>query len=129
MLLGDREEMSFTDKPARTNPSSILGGLPLAIPIGVMEILLVSMYILQPVHFSVFPSLLLIITLYRLALNVATTRLILLHGSTGEDAAGKVIQSFGQFVVGGNHVVGIVVFLVPMAIQYVVINHGAVRIS
>jgi len=148
--------MSFTDKPAMTNPSSILGRLPLAIPIGVMGILLVmvlpmptmimdlmislnitlsiiimlvSMYILQPVHFSVFPSLLLIITLYRLALNVATTRLILLHGSAGEDAAGKVIQSFGQFVVGGNYVVGIVVFLVLMAIQYIVINHGAVRIS
>jgi flagellar biosynthesis protein FlhA len=148
--------MSFADRPAMTNPSSILGRLPLAIPIGVMGILLVmvmpmptmimdllislnitlsivimlvSMYILQPVHFSVFPSLLLIITLYRLALNVATTRLILLQGSTGEDAAGKVIQSFGQFVVGGNYVVGIVVFLVLIAIQYIVINHGAVRIS
>jgi flagellar biosynthesis protein FlhA len=148
--------MSFADKPATTNPSSILGTLPLAIPIGVMGILLimilpmptmimdllislnitlsivmmlVSMYILQPVHFSVFPSLLLIITLFRLSLNVATTRLILLQGSTGDDAAGKVIQSFGQFVVGGNYIVGIVVFLVLIAIQYIVINHGAVRIS
>ena len=92
-------------------------------------IMLVSMYILQPVHFSVFPSLLLIITLFRLALNVASTRLILLQGASGEDAAGKVIQSFGQFVVGGNYFVGIVVFLVLMAIQYIVINHGAVRIS
>jgi flagellar biosynthesis protein FlhA len=92
-------------------------------------ILLVSMYILQPVNFSVFPSLLLIVTLYRLALNVATTRLILLHGSEGEDAAGRVIQSFGQFVVGGNYVVGIVVFLVLICIQYIVINHGSVRIS
>jgi flagellar biosynthesis protein FlhA len=92
-------------------------------------IVLVSMYILQPVNFSVFPSLLLIITLFRLALNVASTRLILLHGSEGEDAAGRVIQSFGQFVVGGNYVVGIVVFLVLIGIQYIVINHGAVRIS
>ncbi len=92
-------------------------------------IVMVSMYILQPVNFSVFPSLLLIITLFRLALNVASTRLILLHGSEGEDAAGRVIQAFGQFVVGGNYVVGIVVFLVLIGIQYIVINHGAVRIS
>lgn len=92
-------------------------------------ILLVSMYILQPVEFSVFPSLLLLITLYRLSLNVATTRLILLNGGEGVGAAGHVIQSFGQFVVGGNTVVGIVIFLVLIAIQYIVINHGAVRIS
>jgi flagellar biosynthesis protein FlhA len=92
-------------------------------------IVLVSMYILQPVNFSVFPSLLLIITLFRLALNVASTRLILLHGAEGEDAAGNVIRSFGQFVVGGNYLVGIVVFLVLIGIQYIVINHGAVRIS
>jgi flagellar biosynthesis protein FlhA len=91
--------------------------------------MLVSMYILQPVQFSVFPSLLLILTLFRLALNIGSTRLILLNGSTGEDAAGKVIQSFGQFVVGGNYFVGIVVFLVLITIQYVVINHGSVRIS
>ncbi len=92
-------------------------------------IVMVSMYILQPVHFSVFPSVLLIITLFRLALNVASTRQILLHGSEGEDAAGRVIQAFGQFVVGGNYLVGIVVFIVLIAIQYIVINHGAVRIS
>ena len=92
-------------------------------------ILLVSMYILQPVHFSVFPSLLLIITLFRLALNVASTRLILLHGAAGEDAAGRVIQSFGQFVVGGSYLVGIIVFLVLIGVQFIVINHGAVRIS
>jgi flagellar biosynthesis protein FlhA len=92
-------------------------------------IVLVSMYILQPVNFSVFPSLLLIVTLFRLALNVASTRLILLHGSEGEEAAGRVIQAFGQFVVGGNYVVGIVVFLVLIGIQFLVINHGSVRIS
>ena len=92
-------------------------------------VLLVAMYILQPVSFSVFPSLLLIVTLFRLSLNVATTRLILLHGSEGENAAGRVIESFGQFVVGGNYFVGIVVFLVLIGIQYIVINHGSVRIS
>ncbi|MBI3657239.1 MAG: flagellar biosynthesis protein FlhA [Acidobacteria bacterium] len=91
--------------------------------------LLVGMYVLDPVEFSVFPSLLLLVTLFRLSLNLASTRLILLHGGEGTTAAGKVIQSFGQFVVGGNYVVGIVVFIVLVVIQYVVINHGAVRIS
>ena len=80
-------------------------------------------------EFSVFPSLLLLLTLMRLSLNVASTRLILMHGQDGVDAAGHVIMSFGQFVVGGNFVVGIVVFLVLVAIQFIVINHGAVRIS
>ena len=83
----------------------------------------------QPVEFSVFPSLLLLLTLMRLALNVAATRLILMHGHEGVEAAGHVIMAFGQFVVGGNFVVGIVVFLVLIAIQFIVINHGAVRIS
>src|SRR5262249_30283872 len=91
--------------------------------------LLVSMYILDPVKFSVFPSLLLLITLFRLSLNLASTRLISLHGCDGHPAAGAVIQPSGLFVVGGNYVVGIVVFIVLVAIQYVVINHGAVRIS
>ena len=92
-------------------------------------LLLTAVYVRDPIEFSVFPSLLLLLTLLRLSLNVAGTRLILLHGSEGVDAAGHVIMSFGQFVVGGNFVVGIVVFLVLIAIQYVVINHGAVRIS
>jgi len=148
--------MSFSENSAISSLSNIFDRFHMAIPIGVMGILLimvlpmptmlmdllislnimlsilvmlVSMYITQPVHFSVFPSLLLIVTLFRLALNVASTRLILLRGSEGEDAAGMVIQSFGQFVVGGNYFVGIVVFLVLIAIQYIVINHGAVRIS
>ena len=148
--------MSVAERAAIPNLSNLLGKLHLMIPVGVMGILivmvlpmptmvmdllislnitlsiivmLVSMYILQPVHFSVFPSLLLLITLFRLALNVASTRLILLHGAEGEDAAGRVIQSFGQFVVGGNYFVGIVVFLVLIAIQYIVINHGSTRIS
>jgi flagellar biosynthesis protein FlhA len=92
-------------------------------------LLLTALYVREPVEFSVFPSLLLVLTLLRLALNVASTRLILLHGQDGVDAAGHVIMAFGQFVVGGNFVVGVVVFLVLIAIQYIVINHGAVRIS
>ncbi len=92
-------------------------------------VLLVSMYIERPVEFSVFPSLLLLLTLYRLSLNVASSRRILLHGNEGSSAAGHVIAAFGQFVVGGNYVVGLVLFLALIAIQYLVINHGAVRIA
>ena len=92
-------------------------------------ILLISMYVKRPLEFSVFPSLLLITTLYRLALNVASTRLILLHGSEGTEAAGKVIQSFGNFVVGGNYIVGTVVFLVLIIINFMVITNGSVRIA
>lgn len=92
-------------------------------------VLLVSMYIRRPAEFSVFPTTLLLMTLFRLALNVSSTRLILLHGGKGTTAAGEVIEAFGQFVVGGNFVIGVVIFLVLIAIQYVVINHGAVRIS
>jgi len=92
-------------------------------------ILLVSMYITRPVEFSVFPTTLLLMTLFRLALNITSSRLILLNGNTGTTAAGQVIEAFGNFVVGGNYIVGTVIFLVLIAIQYVVINHGAVRIS
>jgi flagellar biosynthesis protein FlhA len=92
-------------------------------------ILMVSMYILEPVSFSVFPSLLLLVTLFRLSLNIAACRLILLHGGEGFSAAGEVIQSFGQFVIGGNYIIGIVMFSVLLAIQYIVINHGAARIA
>jgi len=92
-------------------------------------VLLVSMYIERPVEFSVFPSLLLLLTLFRLSLNVASSRRILLHGNEGASAAGHVIAAFGQFVVGGNYVVGLVLFLALIAIQYLVINHGAVRIA
>jgi flagellar biosynthesis protein FlhA len=94
-----------------------------------MVVLFVSMYIRRPVEFSVFPSLLLLLTLYRLALNIASTRLILLHGHIGLDAAGQVIRSFGSFVVAGNFAIGCVLFLILLAIQYIVISHGAVRIS
>jgi len=92
-------------------------------------ILLAAVYLLNPVGFSSFPSILLLTTLFRLSLNIASTRLILLNGSQGMTAAGDVIRAFGQFVVGGNYAVGIVIFLVLIVIQYVVINHGAVRIS
>ncbi|MEP7355488.1 MAG: flagellar biosynthesis protein FlhA [Acidobacteriota bacterium] len=92
-------------------------------------VMLVSMYITRPVEFSVFPTALLLLTLFRLALNISSSRLILLQGATGTKAAGDVIEAFGNFVVGGNYVIGVVIFLVLISIQYVVINHGAVRIS
>src|SRR5208283_3341016 len=92
-------------------------------------VMMVAMYIRKPVEFSVFPTTLLLLTLFRLALNISSTRLILMNGNTGTGAAGDVIQSFGNFVVGGNYIIGAVIFLVLIAIQYVVINHGAVRIS
>lgn len=110
-------------------PAALLD-LLLSVDIGLAVVLmLTAVYVREPIEFSVFPSLLLVLTLVRLGLNVASTRLILLHGGEGIDAAGHVIMAFGQFVVGGNYVVGVVVFLVLIAIQYVVINHGAVRIS
>ena len=92
-------------------------------------VMMVAMHIRKPVEFSVFPTTLLLLTLFRLSLNISATRLILMNGNTGTSAAGDVIQAFGQFVVGGNYIIGAVIFLVLIAIQYVVINHGAVRIS
>ena len=92
-------------------------------------ILLVSIYMVSPLDFSVFPSLLLIVTLIRLSLNVASTRIILLHGNEGTDAAGQVIQSFGSFVVGGNYVVGTVIFIILVMINFIVITKGSVRTS
>jgi flagellar biosynthesis protein FlhA len=92
-------------------------------------VMMVAMYITRPVDFSVFPTTLLLLTLFRLALNVSSARLILLNGNTGTSAAGHVIEAFGSFVVGGNYIIGTVIFLVLIAIQYIVINHGAVRIS
>ena len=92
-------------------------------------IMLVSMYILKPIEFSVFPSVLLIATLARLSMNVASTRLILLNGHEGSDAAGKVIKAFGNFVVGGNYAVGIIIFAILVVINFVVITKGAGRIA
>ncbi len=100
--------------------------LATSITLGVI-VLLSSLYILRPAEFSVFPTLLLFLTLFRISLNIASSRQILLHGNEGPTAAGSVIASFGQFVVGGNYVVGFVIFIALISIQYLVINHGAVR--
>ncbi len=110
-------------------PAFILDIL-LSISISVsIVVLLTSVYIKKPLDFSVFPSLLLIVTLYRLSLNIATTRIILLKGSEGPEAAGRVIKSFGNFVVGGNYAVGLIVFLILVIINFVVITKGAGRIA
>jgi flagellar biosynthesis protein FlhA len=92
-------------------------------------VLLVSMYTRKPLDFSVFPTVLLVTTLLRLSLNVASTRVILLEGHTGGDAAGKVIEAFGHFLVGGNYAVGLVVFIILVLINFVVITKGAGRIA
>ena len=92
-----------------------------------MLVLLTAIQVLRPIQFSVFPSLLLLLTLLRLSLDLASSRRILLHGNEGTGAAGKVIEAFGQFVVGGNYIVGFVLFLALIAIQFLVISHGAVR--
>ena len=95
-----------------------------------LVILLVGMYVAKPQEFSAYPSILLIVTLYRLSVNVATTRRILLYGGEqGADAAGNMVRAFGQFVVGGSYIIGLVVFLILLAIQFLVINHGAGRIA
>ena len=92
-------------------------------------ILLASMYTIRPLELSAFPSILLLITLFRLSLNVASTRIILIHGNEGAMAAGKVIQAFGSFVVGGNYLVGIIVFIILVVINFLVITKGAGRIA
>jgi len=90
-------------------------------------VFLSAVQIRRAVELSVFPTLLLLLTLFRLSLNIASSRRILLHGQEGTGAAGKVIEAFGQFVVGGNYVVGFVLFLALVAIQFLVVSHGAVR--
>jgi len=94
-----------------------------------MMVLLISLYTLKPLEFSVFPTVLLLTTLLRLSLNVASTRVVLLHGHTGPDAAGKVIEAFGQFLVGGNYTVGLIVFIILVLINFMVITKGAGRIA
>jgi len=94
-----------------------------------LVILLVAMYILKPLELSSFPSILLLTTLFRLSLNVASTRIILLHGNEGTMAAGTVIKAFGSFVVGGNYLVGIIVFLILVVVNFLVITKGAGRIA
>jgi flagellar biosynthesis protein FlhA len=102
----------------------LLLGLSMATSVVVF---LAAVQVRKAVDFSVFPTLLLLLTLFRLSLNIASSRRILLHGSTGTAAAGKVIEAFGQFVVGGNYVVGFVLFIALIAIQFLVVSHGAVR--
>ncbi|MDX8390003.1 MAG: flagellar biosynthesis protein FlhA [Mariprofundaceae bacterium] len=102
--------------------------LAINITLGIL-ILLTAVYVIRPMDFSVFPSLLLLTTLFRLSLNVATTRLILLHGQEGPSAAGRVIEGFGQFVVGGNTVVGLIIFLILVLINFIVITKGSTRIA
>lgn len=92
-------------------------------------VLMVSLYTRNPLDFAVFPTILLITTLLRLSLNIASTRVVLLDGHTGPDAAGKVIEAFGHFLVGGNYAVGIVVFIILVVINFVVITKGAGRIA
>ncbi|HNQ04998.1 MAG TPA: flagellar biosynthesis protein FlhA [Thiobacillaceae bacterium] len=94
-----------------------------------MIVLLISLYTLKPLEFSVFPTVLLVTTLLRLSLNVASTRIVLLHGHTGPDAAGKVIEAFGHFLVGGNYTVGLIVFIILVLINFMVITKGAGRIA
>jgi flagellar biosynthesis protein FlhA len=103
-------------------------GLVLSLAIALL-LLLVSLYVRRPLELSAFPTILLLVTLFRLALNIASTRLILLNGEHGTGAAGSVIEAFGQFVVGGSYVVGIVVFLLFVIINFVVITRGSSRIA
>ena len=140
--------MSTAQSPRRIGESltavaviGILAILILPVPAPAMDVLLafsialsvlmllVGLGIKRPLDFSVFPSLLLLSTLFRLGLNVATTRLILLHGSEGPGAAGAVIETFGRFVVGGSLVVGLVIFLILLVVNFVVITKGSGRVS
>ncbi len=102
--------------------------LSLSITIGLV-VLLMAMYNTNPLDFSSFPSLLLLTTLFRLSLNIASTRLILLHGHEGPGAVGQVINSFGDFVVGGNYAVGLIIFLIMVLINFIVITKGSGRIA
>ncbi len=108
-------------------PSVVLDILLAASITASVIVFLTAVQVRRAVDFSVFPTLLLLLTLFRLSLNLASSRRILLHGQEGTHAAGSVIEAFGQFVVGGNYVVGFVLFLALIAIQFLVVSHGAVR--
>ena len=108
-------------------PSIVLDILLAASITASVIVFLTAVQVRRAVDFSVFPTLLLLLTLFRLSLNLASSRRILLHGQEGTHAAGSVIEAFGQFVVGGNYVVGLVLFLALIAIQFLVVSHGAVR--
>ncbi len=92
-------------------------------------VLITVMYAQSPLDFSIFPSMLLVLTLFRLSLNVATTRLILMHGNEGQLAAGSIIRAFGHFVVGGNYVIGMIIFIILVLINFIVITKGSGRIA
>lgn len=92
-------------------------------------VLMVCLYVVRPLEFSLFPTILLVTTLFRLTLNIASTRIVLLHGNEGTSAAGAVIRAFGEVVIGGNFVVGLIIFVILMIINFVVVTKGAGRIS
>src|SRR5678815_3601351 len=94
-----------------------------------LVIVMAVFYVARPIEFGVFPTVLLLATLLRLALNVASTRVVLLHGHSGSHAAGRVIESFGEFVIGGNYAVGVIVFAILTIINFIVVTKGAGRIS
>src|ERR1700753_3210318 len=104
----------------------VIISLSMALSVGVF---LTALFIQDALEFSAFPAIVLVATLLRLSLNVATTRLILLHGGEGHGAAGEMVEAFGRFVVGGNIVVGLVVFLILVVINFVVITKGAGRVA
>ena len=120
---------------------ALLGMMTLPIPPALLDVLftfnialalvvvLVAVYSLRPLEFALFPTILLVATLLRLALNVASTRVVLLEGHKGPGAAGHVIQAFGEVLVGGNYVVGLVVFIILVIINFVVVTKGAGRVS
>ena len=143
-LFGKGQMLSGTNLRALAGPiliCMILGMMILPLPPFLLDllftfnialsvmVLLVSMYTMKPLDFAAFPSVLLFSTLLRLSLNVASTRVVLLEGHTGPDAAGQVIEAFGHFLVGGNFAVGIVVFVILMIINFMVITKGAGRIA
>ena len=103
-------------------------GLPFSLAFSIL-ILMVALWIEKPLDFSSFPTVLLIATILRLALNIASTRLILASGHMGTDAAGGVIYGFSQLMIGGNYVIGLIVFAILVIINFVVITKGATRIG
>ena len=144
------DSLTFQDFVQRLNPRQMLAPLLIVLILSMMVlplpafaldvlltfniaisimVLLVAMYTRQPLDFAVFPTVLLVTTLLRLSLNVASTRVVLLQGHTGPDAAGKVIEAFGHFLVGGNYAVGIIVFIILTLINFIVITKGAGRIA
>jgi len=120
---------------------AILGMMVVPLPLFLLDLLftfnlalsivivLAVIYVMRPMEFSAFPTVLLMATLLRLALNVASTRVVLLHGHEGTHAAGKVIEAFGEFVIGGHYTVGLIVFMILTIINFVVVTKGAERVS